>query len=361
MLYPCLRSPWTRKWWEETLFAGHRIVCNEVATVDDVRDAQVLVAAFKNPRNKREGWEFKRSILQRLHLSDGHLSGKVLVHIDDEYGARRKQTDSDWSVYCSLYSGWKHVFRNYWSEAWARMVPPSSGASSWAPGRLNCTEHCPSSSLGVPPRVEWMPLGWSANWRPRGNQEPPRPTASRSHFIGFYGNEKYQLKPNRGALIARFEKETGVKVTRLLGRVGFGKGNLSHYEHMMHDTRLCLQISGLSAECYRMYESLDAGCVPVVVDQFGQEMDAQYRFFLGTRRRHQVPAPFPRALAPADLRDTLKKLGNSDELGAMQKETHAWWNHSLRHIRSRLQHVSWSWCQGGGHGLGRGHLRAQMP
>jgi len=284
--------------------------------------------------------------------------GKVLVHIDDEYGARRKQTETDWAVYCSMYAGWKHVFRNYWSEAWTRMVPqPSGAASPWTPGRMNCTSLCPVNSQGMATRVEWMPLGWSANWRPHGNRDL-RPSASRSHFIGFYGNEKYQLKPNRGALIARFERETGAKVTRLLGKVGFGKGNLTHYEHMMHDTQLCLQISGLSAECYRMYESLDAGCVPVVVDQFGQETDAQYRFFLGARRRHLVPPPFPRAVAPAQLRGRLEELAKDPiALGVIQSKTRVWWNHSLRHIRSRLLHVSWSWCEPGLHGAARGRPR----
>ena len=49
-----------------------------------------------------------------------------------------------------------------------------------------------------------------------------RRTSRRGSLIGFYGNEKYQLRPNRGALMARFERETGVRVERLLGRVGFG-------------------------------------------------------------------------------------------------------------------------------------------
>ena len=317
------------------MFSGHRLVCNEVATADDVHRAQVVVAAFSNAREKRWGWEFQKSLLQRLALGSAALAGKVLVHIDDEYGARTKpHATDDWSVYCSLYAGWKHVFRNYWSEGWATMVPIHSG-------RMNCSALCPNSYRMLT-RVEWMPLGWSANWKPLGDRAVSV-SSRRSHFIGFYGNEKYQLRPNRAALMTRFEQETGIKVNRLLGKVGFGKGNLSHYDHLMHDTRLCLQISGLSAECYRMYESLDAGCVPVIIDQFGKETDAQYRFLLGSRRQ----PPFLRGAAPVDVRNRLELLQKDDSLlDAMQLETHAWWNRSLTHIRNRLLHVSWSWCIG---------------
>jgi hypothetical protein len=324
------------------MFSGHRIVCYDAATVEDVQQAQVVVAAFANAREKRVGWEFHKSLLHRLGLGSSSVMGKVLVHIDDEYGARRRQSEEDWSVYCGLYAGWKHVFRNYWSEAWAKMVPFSTG-------RMNCTALCPGSSR-MDTRVEWMPLGWSNNWQPM--RRDVQTSSRRSHFIGFYGNEKYQLRPNRAALMARFERETGMKVNRILGKVGFGKGNLSHYFHLMQDTRMCLQISGLSAECYRMYESLDAGCVPVVIDQFGQETDAQYRFLLGGRRR----PPFPRGIAPLDVRAVLARLQHDDSaLDAMQAETHSWWNRSLGHIRNRLLHVSWSWC-----GVGSAHVARTM-
>ena len=57
-----------------------------------------------------------------------------------------------------------------------------------------------------------------------------------------------------------------VSVTRMLGHSGFAKGNATDYVSKMRDTRLCLQIAGLSTECYRLYESLDAGCVPILID-----------------------------------------------------------------------------------------------
>ena len=342
VLYPCVRCPWPQRWWVQTMFAGHRVVCYEAATVDDVRQAHVVVAAFRTPKRTTDGWEFPNSLLKRLGIGGGMLVGKVLVHLDDEYGARNPRTDADWGAYCAMYAGWKHVFRNYWSEPWAARVSRSHA--------MNCSAICPAQhasqqpvavhrNSAASPRVEWTPLGWSANWQPG---TPPRRSSTRTSLIGFYGNEKYQLRPNRGALMAKFEKATDLKVERLLGRVGFGRGNASNYVRLMHDTRLCLQISGLSAECYRMYEAFDAGCVPVLINQFGKETATQYKFLLGTGGG-RGPAPFPWGESPADLKARLGKLRDDENaLDAVQAETMSWWNQSLSHFRGRVQASAWT-------------------
>jgi hypothetical protein len=328
------------------MFAGHHLVCYDEATVEDVRRAHVFVAAFRTPKHVSDGWEFPHSLLKRLRISGEMLLGKVLVHLDDEYGAKNARTEADWRDYCAMYAGWRHVFRNYWSEGWAARVGRNHA--------MNCTALCRSAGSGGDaaerhgrasasnPRVEWTPLGWSANWQPGAR---PRLSSKRASLIGFYGNEKYQLRPNRGALIAKFEQATSLKVERLLGRVGFGKGNATNYVHLMHDTRLCLQISGLSAECYRMYEALDAGCVPVLINQFGKETATQYKFLLGTggnsasafTSQRRGPPPFPWGESPADLKDKLMLLrADDDALDTVQRETQRWWNASLEHFRSRV-------------------------
>ena len=294
------------------------------------RRAHVIVACFKTPKRISDGWDFA-SLLGRLGLSNKEFVGKVLVHLDDEYGARNPRTEVDWRNYCAMYVGWRHVFRNYWSEAWAARVARNHA--------MNCTALCGATSQPGP-RVEWTPLGWSANWQP-GHRA--RRSSKRAALIGFYGNEKYQLKPNRGALMARFERETGIKVERMLGKVGFGRGNASNYVRLMHDTRLCLQISGLSAECYRMYEALDAGCVPVLINQFGKETATQYRFLLGRGETgsgtapRRPPPPFPWAESPADLKTKLEQLRDDENaLNAVQHATIRWWNQSLEHVRGRV-------------------------
>jgi hypothetical protein len=341
------------------MFHGHRVVCYETATAFDVRGAHVVVAAFKNAKRIADGWDFQSALLERLQISGKELMGKVLVHLDDEYGARTPRTQTDWQAYCAMYVGWKHVFRNYWSESWSSIVGHNHV--------MNCTTRVPTCQAHAQtgahsmlqrhanPRVEWAPLGWSSNWRPGVKV---RPSSQRSLKIGFYGNEKFQLRPNRGTLMKRFEREAGAVVDgRMLGRVGFGRGNASEYVRLMHDTRLCLQISGLSAECYRMYEALDAGCIPILVNQFGNPSSpnaaVQYQFLLGGARpgpdpptlrdrsapglRPRIPPPFPFADGPGELKQRLGALlSDTGSVDAMQQATLRWWNHSLAHVRGRV-------------------------
>ncbi len=332
------------------MFAGHRLVCYEDATATDVRRAQVLFGRFRSASRPSDGWDFDVQLLPRLGLDASALRGKVLVHLDDEYGARRPKRVSEveptWRTYCAMYAGWRHVFRNYWSAGWAERVGRNHA--------MNCS--CGSDGGGCaghgsrPPRVEWVPLGWSANWQPRLPSAPPlRRSSERATVVGFYGNEKYQLRPNRASLIARFERETASVVTRALGRVGFGRGNATEYARAMRDTRFCLQISGLSAECYRMYESLDAGCIPLLVDEFGLpgQTAAQYRFLLGGAASPRR-APFPRAEKPAGLRETLARLAaDATALDALQLETGHWWNRTLSRLTTRVQSVARPVCARG--------------
>ena len=62
--------------------------------------------------------------------------------------------------------------------------------------------------------------------------------------------------------------------------------------------QLCLQVAGLSTECYRMYEALDSGCVPILVDELGGYTTAaeQYRFIL--RGPDGAAAPSPASSSP---------------------------------------------------------------
>jgi len=329
------------------MFQGHHVLCYEAATVNDVRRAHVVIAAFRNPKRTNDGWDFPTSLLRPLGIGSEMLVGKVLIHLDDEYGARNPRTNADWRAYCAMYAGWKHVFRNYWSEPWSTRVRANHAmncsfiCSSDAQSQRSTMQPPPHGRVNsaVSPRVEWTPLGWSANWQT--GRRLPR-ASKRSVLIGFYGNEKYQLRPNRGALMARFEKATDLKVERLLGRVGFGRGNATNYARLMHDTRLCLQISGLSAECYRMYEALDAGCVPVLVNQFGKETSTQYKFLLGSGGGRGF-VPFPWAETPSNLKERLSQLRDDEsKLDAVQRDTIRWWNQSLSHFRARVQASAWT-------------------
>ena len=231
IIYPCRTRPWQRKWYEHTMFRGHTLVCFEAATETTVRDAQVVVSAFMRRSGYMHGaargknaLEVDVILLQRLRLPRTVLAGKVLVHVDDEYGATRTQlagtgTPDDVN-YCRLYAGFGRVFRPYWSKGWAALAAGPRGELR------GCTTPC-----GLPPpRVEWTPLGWSSNWERgegQGQQQGAEagegdtaaaaagavaavpvpaavpPSSARSIRVAFYGNAKHQM--DRGAMLRRFE------------------------------------------------------------------------------------------------------------------------------------------------------------
>ena len=336
VLYECRTRLYERKWYFDTMFAGHEIVCFSKATVDDVQRAAVLVDTFVNHRNRAAGLSVSSLVLNRLNLPASVLHGKVLVHINDEYGGR-PLNDKLSAVYCELYAPFRWVFRTYWSSSWTQRV---DGQGHWH----NCTSQVCS---GAPTRVEWVPLGWSSNWQPRHTVARRFVVSSeRRAFIGFYGNEK--AKTHRGKLIAMFEQQTRLPVNRSLGHSGFGKGNASEYVDKMRDTQLCLQIAGLSSECYRLYEALDAGCVPIVVDNLAAQNQAtaseQYRFLLhggGALPGDGSAAPFPHAATPSQLAELLAQLrGNGGLLDELQAKTDRWWLRTLGRIIARVISVA---------------------
>jgi len=145
-----------------------------------------------------------------------------------------------------------------------------------------------------------------------------------------------------------FEQQTRLPVNRSLGHSGFGKGNASEYVDKMRDTQLCLQIAGLSSECYRLYEALDAGCVPIVVDNLAAQNQAtaseQYRFLLhggGALPGDGSAAPFPHAATPSQLAELLAQLrGNGRLLDELQAKTDRWWLRTLGRIIARVISVA---------------------
>ena len=395
IIYPCKTRPWQRKWYEETMFRGHTLVCFEAATAATVRDAQVVASAFLRRSGymhgglrSRNAFEVDAILLQRLRLPRTALAGKVLVHLDDEYGATRTQlagtgTPDDVN-YCRLYAGFTRVFRPYWSRGWAALAAGPHGEMR------GCTVPCALP----PPRVEWTPLGWSSNWErgeaAQGHNEAAvagvgststvgaavaavPPTHARSIPVAFYGNAKHQM--DRGAMFRRFEAgaKTGKVHTTLTKHKSFGTGNKTDYRVQMLDTQTCLQLPGLSAECYRLYESIDAGCIPVFswdLPGRGYDTRTQHAFLLGDMAlpstlpsttttpssaaldQHQsahesaaaalVPpppggAPFVHADTVAELAAPLQALlSNATRLDMRQEELRTWWAAALDELRNRI-------------------------
>lgn len=380
VLYPCKKGAWQRQWYTNTFFEGSQLVCYDAATEADVWRADVIVAAFANPHKPKSGFSTHTELFPRLGLQPEEakmrqaLRLKVLVHIDDEYGARTPMIAAQAEEMCRQYSQWGMVYRNYWSNAihsffgddgaWRLghncTAPPAAHAAKKGERAslasvhsslvdamsVRCTEvsepqaaastsGADGSPLYAPRPVGWVPLGWSSNWakqpQPMSSDELATPLASqRAVFVGFYGNEKYKL--HRGRLLTHFSQQTNLQVNRDLGHTGFGRGNASRYVERMRDTTMSLQVAGLSTECYRMYEALDAGCVPILVDELGGTTTAleQYRFILRD-------APFPHAAKAAMLKDRLTALRDTPAaVDSLQRETGRWWRGMLGALRESV-------------------------
>ena len=373
VLYPCKKGVWQRQWYTNSFFEGSQLVCYDAATEADVWRADVIVAGFANPHKPKAGLSSHTDLFPRLGLQPEEaklrraLRQKVLVHIDDEYGARTPMIAAQAEEMCRQYSPWGIVYRNYWSNAihsffgddgaWRLghncTAPPAAHAAKKGEKAsvasvhsslvdatsVRCTDQAAAGGDGSPlyaPRpVGWVPLGWSSNWakqpQPVSSDELATPLASqRAIYVGFYGNEKYKL--HRGRLLTHFSQQTSLEVNRDLGHTGFGRGNASRYVERMKDTRMSLQVAGLSTECYRMYEALDAGCVPILVDELGGMTTAleQYRFILRD-------APFPHAPKAAALKDRLTVLRDAPaSMDWLQRETGRWWRDMLGALRESV-------------------------
>jgi hypothetical protein len=92
-----------------------------------------------------------------------------------------------------------------------------------------------------------------------------------------------------------------------------------------------------------MYEALDAGCVPVLINQFGNpgspSAAVQYQFLGG---RKTGPPPFLWADTPAQLRGQIAALrADASALDGLQRLTSTWWNATLTFLRARVVNHGW--------------------
>ena len=110
VLYPCATRPMELRWYAGVIFAAHDLVCFADATAETVQRAAVVVDTFLNHRNRPAGLSAPVALLKRLHLESDALHGKVLVHINDEYGGRPLDAQLA-SLYCALYAPFGRVFR----------------------------------------------------------------------------------------------------------------------------------------------------------------------------------------------------------------------------------------------------------
>lgn len=160
-------------------------------------------------------------------------SQKILLHLSDE--ARQVKFKQNKR---QEYARWKQVFRFYYDAEYEDM-----------------------------PSVHWVPLGYAStgfDWSQLS--APILPASQRQNDACFTGNTGNNGK--RKDMVQQFETATRMKVQGITRSAGFGAGDREDYVNSMLSSRFCLAPPGSSFETFRLYEALQAGCVPVVLEQW---------------------------------------------------------------------------------------------
>eukprot|EP00966_Prymnesium_polylepis_P280991 6492191-Prymnesium_polylepis.1 len=230
----------------------------------------------------------------------------VLIHTGCElaatHGLTREQNATAAAYWSSVYSRWRRVLRHYWSDYFAEAAI-----------------------------AEWVPLGWFVPMDPFILERcGPAAHVVRDSFVGFYGNSGNNR--GRAEMIRHFERATGYRVTGGAVDAPFAHGSPSWYRERMSRTSLCLQLPGLSPETFRLYEALEAGCVPVVIVEYSPGIEVQLRPLLGGDA-----APFLHTARAADLASRLATLSRDDAaLGRLRTAVVDWWCARRSAFRSRV-------------------------
>lgn len=164
----------------------------------------------------------------------------LLVHVADN------RMPPHGSTYEAFYRGWAFVFRNYW----------------WDEPMLQ--------NLFQAQFLKWFPLGYSNHIKNTALQIQNRnmlQPSERNYTIFFIGNKR-SGNVKREKHIEELKRTTRLNFTGGVNKGNFGAGSHDVYARGLDNSKFCLQIPGRFAECYRLYDSLEAGCIPVFVDNY---------------------------------------------------------------------------------------------
>ena len=115
--------------------------------------------------------------------------------------------------------------------------------------------------------------------------------------------------------------------------VNFAGGTV--YLDTMLNSRFCLQLKGKSSECHRLYESVECGCIPVIIDTYDS---FDYKWFhhvnleiLRTfpwRKGTELPFIWVENIEQfaAIYTDYLGSQDGLNRLDVLQKDMMEWWD-----------------------------------
>jgi hypothetical protein len=209
-----------------------------------------------------------------------------VFHVGDEYG----------TVDLSFYADADYVIRNY-------HFPHALGMLG----------------QGRPRAVLWAPNGYATGVGPR-ETERQLAMAGRSivaFFSGYMGAP--ERNPERHAMV-RIVQENRLPVV-LVGTGAFGQGlSPNEYAGHLENTRFALVPRGNSPETIRLYDALEAGCIPIVLAApfFAAPETLGGPPFVILRSWQELPAFLDGYLANA-------RAGNPDYLEDRRYAVALWW------------------------------------
>jgi hypothetical protein len=240
----------------------------------------------------------------------------TLVHLADN------QMPPHGIIYYNFYKKWGRVLRNYW---WDETL---------------------FESMYRQGMVQWFPLGYSNHIKKKGNISDANallPPASRKHTLFFLGNKKSGNR-KRERNVQEIRQTSTIDLLGDVNKGNFASGPRDLYIYGMLNSKFCLQIPGRFAECYRLYDSLEMGCVPVFVDNYRNsnysanitESLVRFEDVLWKNKNGQVSriVPFQRFVDIADMDRGLKALLEDDiRLQTLFMDCVLWWSAAKDYVR----------------------------
>lgn len=204
-------------------------------------------------------------------------------------------------TWAHAYRRWGFVFRTFWTDdlhhSYEKLV--KEGRLTYLP-------------LGPTPQLMWHGVSQLQN-------------ASQRPVKIYFGGSSQQ----RQSRLLQAQKLLGKDlVLESTGGSKIRSGYDQHYLHQLFSSAMCLQVPGQSIESFRLYESLEAGCIPVVVRSWSQGGDPLVKLQVGGEA-----LPFLYVQAPEDLPQVLQLTGL--QLDMLQAQCQAWWMRARQTFRAR--------------------------
>eukprot|EP00435_Cladocopium_sp_Y103_P031951 s274_g8.t1 len=210
------------------------------------------------------------------------------------------------STWAHAYRRWGFVFRTFWTDDVHHSYD-----------KLVKEERLTYLPLGPTPQLMWHGVSRLQN----ASQRPVK-----IYFGGSSQRRQSRLQQAQKLLGKDLVVESTASGSKI--RSGYDQ----HYLRQLFRSAMCLQVPGPSIESYRLYESLEAGCIPVVVRTWSQGGDPLVKLQVGGEA-----SPFLYVQAPEDLPQVLQLTGM--QLDMLQAQCQAWWTRVRQTFRARAVHA----------------------